>query len=408
MRLFKRTLPPAAAPLSSRDFINGLFGLFNGRREIERFSNEIRTYFGVKHCFLVSSGRAALSLILSALHDLYPDRNEVIIPAYTCFSVPASIVRAGLKIRLCDIDAETLDFDYNQLNFLLSNKKFSSCNNRFLCIVPTHLFGIPSDIKRAKTIISDRDIPIIEDAAQAFGAEDKKLMLGTHGDVGFFSLGRGKAFSTVEGGVILTNRDDIAGRLAEKMAAIDCVNIIHLLALIVKAAALCIFTRPFLFWVPSIMSFLRLGETIYEPAYPIRRYSAFQAGLSRNWIEKINHFKKIRRKIVQKWINVAKVKNLYAYIQKRGVKYDLIRFPIRFDDASQRNRVLLRSSEFGLGIMPGYQTSIKRISSLEEYLGDQNCPQADRTAHILMTFPVHPFIEQRDINKIMAHLDEIR
>src|SRR5210317_1112301 len=115
-----RTLPPAASPIYIRNILNGFKGLLRGQQQIERFRSELKDFYGVKHCFLVSSGKAALTLILRALHDLYPDRDEVLIPAFICYSVPSAIVRAGLKVKLCDVNPDTLDFDYDQLKELLS------------------------------------------------------------------------------------------------------------------------------------------------------------------------------------------------------------------------------------------------------------------------------------------------
>lgn len=115
-----RTLPPAAAPIYPKEIISGLKGLLRGRLELKRFESELRKYFGVKYCFFVSSGRAALTLILQALKDLHPDRDEVLIPAYTCYTVPSAIVRAGLKVKLCDIDPKTLDFDFDELAKILN------------------------------------------------------------------------------------------------------------------------------------------------------------------------------------------------------------------------------------------------------------------------------------------------
>jgi dTDP-4-amino-4,6-dideoxygalactose transaminase len=115
-----RTLPPAATPIGIRDIASGICGIVAGQQELDRFQGELKEHFGVKHCFLVSSGKAALTLILLALKELSPDRDEVLIPAFTCYSVPSSIVRAGLRIRLCDLHPDCLDFDFVQLSAMLS------------------------------------------------------------------------------------------------------------------------------------------------------------------------------------------------------------------------------------------------------------------------------------------------
>jgi perosamine synthetase len=107
----QRTLPPAAAPIEWRDLIQGLMGLVHPHETVGRLQAEFRQYFGVKHVWFVSSGKAALSLIFQALHSL-SGRSKVVLPGYTCFSVPSAVVRARLSVALCDVDPLSLDFDF--------------------------------------------------------------------------------------------------------------------------------------------------------------------------------------------------------------------------------------------------------------------------------------------------------
>src|SRR5262249_7867001 len=111
----QRTIPPTAAPVQLRDILHGLAGLFFSERYFQKLEFEIKEYFGVKYVFFVSSGKCALTLILKALRDI-SHRKDVIIPSYTCFSVPSAILKAGLDILLCDIENTTFDFDYDCLN----------------------------------------------------------------------------------------------------------------------------------------------------------------------------------------------------------------------------------------------------------------------------------------------------
>ena len=140
-----RTLPPAAAPIGTGNLVSGFAALLGGQRELDRFQRELKEHFGVKHCFLVSSGQAAFTLILQTLRKLSPGRDEVLIPAFTCYSVPASIVRAGLRIRLCDVRPDRLDFDYAQLSAIPTAK--------VLAAVPTHLFGLPADVAGLRKLL---------------------------------------------------------------------------------------------------------------------------------------------------------------------------------------------------------------------------------------------------------------
>ena len=90
----QRTLPPALAPVSLMKLYGGLRGLLSLNRDTAWLEREIMEYFGVKHAFLVSSGKAALYVILKALKEINPGKKSVVVPAYTCFSVPSAIVKA--------------------------------------------------------------------------------------------------------------------------------------------------------------------------------------------------------------------------------------------------------------------------------------------------------------------------
>jgi len=129
---FGRVMPPAAAPVLLRDIAAGIAGQFRGDKELERFKTELRHVFKAKYCFCVSSGKTALYCILKALHELHPDRDEAVLPAFNCYCVASAVLRAGLRVRLCDVDADTLDFDLAGLKDELDK------NKKLLCVVPRH------------------------------------------------------------------------------------------------------------------------------------------------------------------------------------------------------------------------------------------------------------------------------
>ena len=388
-----RTLPPAAAPIFIQDIINGILGIFNKKQEVNRFESELKNYFGIKHCFLVSSGKAALTLILWSLKKIYPNRDEVLIPAFTCYSVPSAITRAGLKIRLCDINPDKLDFNFDLLQKTLNS------TSRLLAIIPTHLFGIPSDVERLEALING-SCAILEDAAQAMGGELHKKKLGTIGDVGFFSLGRGKAFSTVEGGVILTNNDKIAELINDLIKKIPDYSFMEQIKLFFNALILSIFMHPSLYWIPKSFPFLKLGETIYNPKFKIRKMSAFQAGLAKGWQEKLNNLAKIRKTNSENWTKNLKFQKFNSNLDSQ-YPTSLIRFPIIVNTKKKKDRILKTSGEKGLGIMPTYPDSINGIYELKEQFHSQNFPSAKEYSSKLITLPVHPFVSTNDRNRIV-------
>ena len=201
-----RTLPPAAAPVPWQNLLRSITALLGSPKEDRSFEEELRKVFKIRHCFLLSSGKAALTLTLKGLQKLYPDREEVLIPPYTCYSVPASIKAAGLKIKLCDTAVDSFDFDIVELEKKLLE---DAVRQKILCALPTHLYGIPAEVSTMKLLQAYR-IPVVDDAAQSMGgqASDGSL-LGTTTDAGIYSIGRGKVLSCGEGGIIVTSRDDL-------------------------------------------------------------------------------------------------------------------------------------------------------------------------------------------------------
>ncbi len=402
--LIKRTLPPAATPINLRGILNGLRGVTRSRYEIERFRSELQSYFGVKHCFLVSSGKAALTIIFKALHAKYPEKGVVIIPAYTCYSVPSAIRRAGLNIKLCDIDADTLDFDYAQLEKLLGGPDAE----RILAIVPRHIFGVPADLERLLRVTSGLKIAIVEDAAQVMGEEQKGKKLGTMGDAGVFSLGRGKAFSTVEGGIILTDRTDLADRIRRLVDNLTEYTIIGKLSLLLKALFLTIFMHPELFWFPKSLPFLKIGDTIYDTGFAIRRLSAFQAGLSYGWQDRLHLLMKIRTVNARFWSSCLKdipapAKSFSGSGVGNGADAP-VRFPVLIGNAIEAKRLLRESEEKGLGIMMTYPDSVDGIPELSLQLDGRRFPVASEYAKNLLTFPTHGFVSDLDKRRIVQLL----
>lgn len=385
-----RTLPPAASPFYLKDIVSGVAGFFEGEGIVKRFEDELKSFYQVGYCFAVSSGKAALVLILQALHEIYPERDEVLIPAYTCYSVPSAIIRAGFRVRLCDMAPGTLDFDFDRIVEELEN-------TRLLCVVPTHLFGMPADVERVKALIRGRDIFVLEDAAQAMGGEWNGKKIGMQGDVGLFSMGRGKAFSTVEGGIILTDNDLIGLMLEKRLAAIKGYGNFDCLKLILNAIALSLLIYPRIYWLPKLLPFLKLGETHFNPSFPIRKLSSFQAGMAIKWKTTINKLKAARL------VNANKIAG-YG-ISPPGVYGgtipDLIRFPVLVSDTETKKKILQKSERMGLGISDGYPDSIDGIDELWNLLDEKMFPVAKDIAERIVTLPVHPNVSEDDVKNIM-------
>ncbi len=394
--MIRRILPPTAASIYCRDIANGLIGMLRGGREIDRFEGEIREHFGVRHCFTLSSGRAALTVILRALRALRPERNVVIIPAYTCYSVAAAVVRAGLSVRLCDIDPQTLDFDYTLLEDVATRDPL-----KILAVIPAHLFGLPADIDRLKGITAGHDIFVVEDAAQALGGKYRGQRLGTGGDVGFFSLGRGKPLTTVEGGIVITDRDDIAREIEEQVRGMKQSPMAPLM---VKALLLALFIHPRLYWFPKSLPFLKIGETIYDESFELRRLSPFQAGLVKGWQGKIQCLKLARKERALQFLPLGRSGAFHSYVSDESALPDLLRFPLLSLKAGLGASREGRDMMDRLGIVPYYPTSIGEIRKLHGRFAGERYSGADEVAAHLITLPIHPLVSEADAERIISFL----
>ena len=394
-----RTLPPAASPIPWKNIFKALtYCLSDSKKPIERFERELQSHFAVKHCHLVSSGKAALTLILQTLHELHPDRTEVLIPAYTCFSVPAAINKAGLKIRLCDIDINTLDFNQEMLKDIAEKNRQQPT---LLAVMPTHLFGFPANIDICRKLFLGT-VYIIEDAAQAMGVEFNGKKLGTMGDVGFFSLGRGKALSTIDGGIILTNQSKIGNILQKKIVKLQSPICLEKSTIFLETLLLAILQHPLFFWIPKSLPFLQLGKTTYPLDFSIKKYTNIQGVLSQNWEKTLQQLNKYRRRNAVYLAQKITANDTVVPLQSFRISGPLIRFPIILANAHQRKKIFEQSEIKGLGIMPGYPSPIHEIAEIKNIFQDQVYPSAKMLADGLATLPVHPFVTKKDIHSILS------
>ena len=382
----QRTIPPAAALIYLTDLLRGLSGIFRTKNNIRRFEKEIKEYFDVRHVFLVSSGKAAFTLILKALKTLSPDKNQVLIPAYTCFSVPSAIVKAGLKVSLCDIDISTCDFDHKLLK--------KAINNNTLCVIPSHLFGIPSEMENLKSLCKDTNTFIIEDAAQAMGGSYMGMKLGTIGDAGFFSLGRGKNITCGSGGIIVTNSSEIADAIEEYYSELESPGKIEVIREFLEIVILSIFINPVLYWLPAGLPFLNLGQTIFYKDFPIKKMSGMKAGLMWYWQRRLEQSNKTRVKTSDYFRERLGLKNNWK------ISVPHLRLPIIVNNRETRDQIYSDSQKYGLGISLMYPTAISRIEEIKNDFKENNFPAANKIEERLLAIPTHHLLSERDKKNI--------
>ncbi len=172
-------------------------------QEVEAFEQECAEYIGVKHAIGVSSGTDALLLALMTLGIGAGD--EVICPTYTFFATAGSIWRMGAKPVFVDSNPVCYNLDPAQIEGKLTK--------RTKAIMPVHLYGQCAEMDEIMEISRRHGIPVIEDAAQAIGAEYKNRGAGTMGAFGCFSFFPSKNLGALgDAGLLTTNDDELAAK----------------------------------------------------------------------------------------------------------------------------------------------------------------------------------------------------
>jgi dTDP-4-amino-4,6-dideoxygalactose transaminase len=176
--------------------------------QVERFERHAAQYCGAKHAVGVSNGTDAISLALLAL-GIKPG-DGVICPAFTYYATAGAVASIGARPVFADIDQETYNLSLESVEKILKAKsKF-----KIKAIIPVHLYGLCAQMTAILKLAAKFKIKVIEDAAQAFGAEYKGKKAGTLGNCGAVSFYPGKNLGAFgDAGMVLTNSDSVSESL---------------------------------------------------------------------------------------------------------------------------------------------------------------------------------------------------
>jgi 8-amino-3,8-dideoxy-alpha-D-manno-octulosonate transaminase len=174
------------------------YGVGDGPHEVEEFEREFSAHFGSKHALCVNAGSSAL--ICGLIGAGVGKGDEVIVPAYTWNATANAVIAAGAIPVLAEVD-DSLTLDPEDVLRKLTRKTRA--------ILPVHMRGAPANMEALSSIARERGLVLVEDVCQAAGATFEGKRLGTFGDSGAFSLQFNKIITTGEGGVLITDRQDV-------------------------------------------------------------------------------------------------------------------------------------------------------------------------------------------------------
>jgi CDP-6-deoxy-D-xylo-4-hexulose-3-dehydrase len=179
--------------------------IFTMGDEVRIFENQFASFFGGKYALMVNSGSSANLLMIASLFFLknnpLKQGDEVIVPSISWSTTYMPLQQYGLKVKFIDIDLNTLNFDIIALENAVTDKT--------RLIFAVNLLGNPNDFGEIKRIIKNRDIILLEDNCESMGATFNNNYCGTFGLMGSFSTFFSHHISTMEGGVVLTNDQEL-------------------------------------------------------------------------------------------------------------------------------------------------------------------------------------------------------
>jgi len=180
-------------------------GFITMGENVSKFEKDFSIYIGSKYSVMVNSGSSANLLMVASLF-YYKNSNlkpgdEVIVPSTSWATTYYPLQQYGLHVHFVDIDLETLNYDLHKLSKAVSDKT--------RVIMAVNLLGNPNDFNAIEGIIGDKNIILIEDNCESLGAELSNKKAGTFGLMGTFSTYFSHHISTVEGGIITTDSEEL-------------------------------------------------------------------------------------------------------------------------------------------------------------------------------------------------------
>ena len=361
---------PIAKPLIGDEEINAVIevlksGMLASGKEVKEFEKEFAQYLGAKHGVAVVNGTAALDVALKALRIGPGD--EVITTPFTFIASANSILFQGARPVFADIDPKTYNLDPNEVLEKITDKTKA--------IVVVHLYGQPADMKAFKEIAEDHKLYLIEDCAQAHGAEFEGQKVGTFGDIAAFSFYPTKNMTTGEGGMVVTND----GELAKKVDLIrnhgQAEKYLH----------------------------VELGYNL--------RMTNIAAAIGRAQLKKLDEWNKKRIENARLLTEgISKIDGLTPPHVDPRAKHVFHQYVIRVEEEFPLNRdeLMAKLREKGIGSAVHYPSPVHQQPFYQKLGYPKDiCPNAIEASKKVLSLPVHPAVSEKDIDYIINTLREL-
>lgn len=381
-----RTLPPTWSPITAGAVLAGRAGGSTAQAALQQ---QLRARYAARDVLLTDGGTSALRLGLTLATARSGASRLVALPAWSCYDLATAADGAGVEVVLYDLDPLTLGPDWASFDAALAKGPAA--------VVVVHPFGIPAPIALAKQHARLAGALVIEDAAQAIGAELDGKPAGSHGDLAILSFGRGKGWTGGGGGALLS-LGDLALPAPESLEAPAGSG-----GVLVKSLIQWGLGRPSLYGIPSSLPFLGLGQTVYHPPHAPRRPTSAMAGILMRTEPLLGNEVTVRRRHAARLTSAVQSAGAGQVPGADAVQGGWLRLPFLPSDALLRR--LRRGEGRQLGILPGYPIALARLPGFAERLRHVTpTPGADLLAERLHTIPTHSLLSAADLTRIEAWL----
>jgi len=371
-------LPPAGSPLVPALLRSPHGGVLPSRASddvAEHVRSNLGARLGSDRVDLYASGRESLRVALRTLSKR-SRRNEVVVPAYTCYSVASAAVAAGLRVRLVDVDARGR-IDPERLAELPLE--------RAAAVVVCNLFGLAEPVPEVRALTVAHGVVVVDDAAQALGAWDSEGPVGGRSEVGILSFNRGKPLAALGGGALAWRRTP-----AEFPHTPNTERPRPLRALL-EAAAHDSVLATWVFRAVAAIPAFHVGETQCEPSFRQGSIRGATLTLAASALAELDHASETRaRRALKIGRRIAAETPFEPLLESEPNRGVYPRLALLAPDAAARERAMERLDALGAGASRLYPASLDQVEPLRSHLaGPADCPRARELATRILTLPTH-------------------
>ena len=328
-------------------------GMIADGPEVRTFEDEFASFCGTEHGVATSNGTTALHTAFEAL-DI--GEGDSVITSPFSFVASANAIRlAGATPVFADVDPRTFNLDPEAVEDMVRNRDIDA-------ILAVHLYGLPANLDPLLDIADEYDLAFIEDAAQAHGAEYREKKVGSFGDAACFSFYPTKNMTTGEGGMLTTDREDVAN----------------------KAASFANHGRP----ADGGYEHVRVGQNY--------RMTSIAAVIGQVQLDRLPEYVESRRANASLLTQGLADSNLTTPAEPEGRKHAYHQYTVQ---TSNRDEFIEYLEDEGVGTGIYYPTPIHKQPAYDHVTC--NAPVAERLADEVVSLPVHPELAPGDIETII-------